>query len=31
MSEIEVYTQGKRFVAHNLEELDRILTLFKKW
>ena len=31
MTKIEVYAQGKRFVVHNLEELDRILTLFKGW
>ena len=31
MSEIEVYAQGRRFVADNLEGLDRILTLFKGW
>ena len=31
MSKIEVYAQGKRFAVRNLEELDRILTLFKGW
>jgi len=31
MTEIEVYVQDKRFVSRNLEELDRILTLFKGW
>jgi hypothetical protein len=29
--EIEVYVQGKRFVAHSIEELDRILEHFKGW
>lgn len=28
---IEVYCQGKKFVARNLEDVDRILTLFKGW
>ena len=31
MGIIEVYVQGKRFIAHNLEELDRTLTVFKGW
>lgn len=31
MPKIEVYVQGKRFVAHTLEELNRILTIFKGW
>jgi hypothetical protein len=29
--EIEVYCQGKKFIAHSKEELDRILGLFKGW
>jgi len=29
--EIEVYAQGKRFTAHSLEELERILKHFKGW
>ena len=28
VTEIE---EGKRFIAHSLEEVDRILTLFKGW
>jgi hypothetical protein len=29
--EIEVYAQGKRFMARSLEELDLILKHFKGW
>ncbi len=28
---IEVYVQGKRFLAENLEDLDKILRIFKGW
>ena len=31
MIEIEVYVQSKSFIAHNQEEVDRVLTLFKGW
>ena len=31
MSEIEIYVQGKRFVAKNLEEVDECLKRFKPW
>jgi hypothetical protein len=29
--EIEVYIRGKRFVAHSIEELNRVLRYFKEW
>jgi len=28
---VEVYAQGKKFVAKNLKELDMILRWFKGW
>jgi hypothetical protein len=30
-TEIEVYVQGKKFVAHSLDEVDQILKYFKGW
>jgi hypothetical protein len=30
-TEIEVYTQGKRFTARTIEDVDRILKCFKPW
>lgn len=31
MTEIEIYVQGKKFVARNLEEVDQVLKVFKGW
>ena len=31
MSEIEIYVQGKRFVAKNIEEVDEFLNRFNPW
>ena len=31
MPEIEMYIQGKKFIAHSKAEVDRILAIFKGW
>jgi hypothetical protein len=31
MKEIEIYVQGKKFIAHSMAEADLILKIFKGW
>jgi hypothetical protein len=31
MAEVEVYAQGKKFVAKSLREVDAVLKWFKGW